>query len=71
MYGNMKTRVTDPYLPHIGKQDSQYPPTEQISYNNYLVGVKDRDGYRECNFVFSESGASQFREYDKLTETKI
>ena len=70
MYGNMKTRVTDPVLPLKGKQDQQYPPTEQISYNNYLVGVRDTDCC-EYNFVFSESGASQFPEDEKLTETKI
>ena len=65
-------RVTDPYLPLKYKQDQQYPPTEQISYNNYLVGVRDDDSnYYEYNFVFSESGASQFPEYCKLTETKI
>ena len=61
--------MTDPYLPLKGKQDRQFPPTEQISYNNYLVGVRD-NGY-EYNFVFSESGASQFPEKYKLTETKI
>ena len=63
--------MTDPYVPLEGKQDQQYPPTEQISYNNYLVGVSDRDDYDEYNFVFSESGASKFPEYEKLTETKI
>ena len=63
--------MTDPYLPLEGEQDRQYPPTEQISYNNYLVGVRDRNGCVEYNFVFSESGASQFKEYCKLTETKI
>ena len=69
--------MTDPYLPlqgHLplqGKQDRQYPPTVKISYNNYLVGVSDRD-HCEYNFVFSESGASQFPEKNKkLTETKI
>ena len=63
--------MTDPYLPLKYKQDRQYPPTEKISYNNYLVGVRDTDYNAECNFVFSESGASQFTEKYKLTETKI
>ena len=63
--------MTDPVLPLKGKQDQQYPPTVKISYNNYLVGVRDRDKNYEYNFVFSESGASQFPEYRKLTETKI
>ena len=62
--------MTDPVLPLKGKQDRQYPPTEQISYNNYLVDVSDRNHY-EYNFVFSESGASQFPKYNKHTETKI
>ena len=63
--------MTDPIRPLEGKPNRQYPPTEQISYNNYLVGVRDRDSDYEYNFVFSESGASQFPEYGKLTETKI
>ena len=63
--------MTDPYKPLEGKQNRQYPPTEQISYNNYLVGVSDREHGNEYNFVFSESGASQFPEKYKLTETKI
>ena len=57
--------MTDPYVPlKEGKQDQQYPPTEQISYNNYLVGVRDADNFNcEYNFVLSESGASQFPEW--------
>ena len=66
------TRVTDPYMPLKGKQDRQYPSTEQISYDNYLVGFREREINYECNFVFSESGASQFPEKNhKLTENKI
>ena len=63
--------MTDPYKPLEGKQDRQYPPTVKISYNNYLVGVRDHKDWSEYNFVFSESGASQFPESRKLTETKI
>jgi hypothetical protein len=67
----LKTRLTEPYEPIQGKQDRQFPPTDHISHDNYLVGVREWSGGNELNFVFRMSGASQYLENFKLAETKI
>lgn len=49
------TRLTDPYLPITAVNERQFPHKQSLSYNTYLIAVKDYNGGYEYNFVFSDN----------------
>jgi hypothetical protein len=54
------TRHTDPYLSIKKVQDRQFPKQENLSYDNYLVAIKNVDGYYEYDFVMRDGTSSQY-----------
>ena len=46
-------RDTAPYYQHSGVQDRHFPPTAELSYDNYLAAILDRSDAFEYNFTFS------------------
>jgi hypothetical protein len=41
-------------------QDKYFPPTEELSYDNYLTVIHDRSGHYEYNFTFSNGSYSHW-----------